>query len=67
MRLKSRITRGNSATVSQSLSGCIPPDRQITYEMLAECCLIKPLRAHQDFSIPGEDEITRGVIEMLAD
>jgi hypothetical protein len=42
-------------------------DRQITYEMLAECCLIKPLRAHRDFSISGEDEITRGVIEMLAD
>jgi hypothetical protein len=42
-------------------------DRQITYEILAECCLIKPLRAHRDLSIPGEDEITRGVIEMLAD
>jgi len=41
-------------------------DRQIVYELIAECCLIKALKNHPSFHLPGEDEFTRGVITMLA-
>ncbi|RDL42300.1 uncharacterized protein BP5553_02279 [Venustampulla echinocandica] len=41
-------------------------DRQILYEMIVECTLIKPLKSDPNFQIPGEDEFTVGLVEMLA-
>lgn len=40
-------------------------DRRICNELLIECCLLKPLMKQPDFSIPGLDELTRGVVTML--
>lgn len=40
-------------------------DRRVCDELLMECCLLKPLMKRSDFSIPGLDELTRGVVTML--
>ncbi|KAF4621870.1 hypothetical protein G7Y89_g14475 [Cudoniella acicularis] len=45
----------------------IARDRQILYEMISECTLIKSFKVNtSSFSIPAEDEFTRGLVEMLA-
>jgi hypothetical protein len=41
-------------------------DRQILYEIIGECTLIKGLKNHPFFQLPGEDEFTIGVVKMLA-
>ncbi len=40
-------------------------DKRICYELLIECCLLKPLLKRSNAHIPGEDELTRGIITML--
>ncbi len=40
-------------------------DKQILYELLSECCLLKGLRKAAGSNIPGEDFLTTGIIDML--
>jgi len=40
--------------------------RQVLFEMIAECYLLKALKIYVVFQMPGEDAFTRGFISMLA-
>lgn len=50
----------------QSSRGRLDRDRHILQELLQECCLIKAFKLAPDFIFPGEDELTIGLIHMLA-
>lgn len=51
---------------ARNSKGKMERDRQILHEMLAECCLLKAFKNSPDFLLPGEDELTIGLIHMLA-
>lgn len=40
-------------------------DRQILYEMIAECSLLKAMHLNPDFQVPAEDEFSKGIMRML--
>jgi hypothetical protein len=46
--------------------GKMKRDKQILFEILAECCLLKAFKNDPGFMLPGEDELTIGLIKMLA-
>jgi hypothetical protein len=39
--------------------------RDVLVELIAEVCVLKGLKKHTDMRIPGEDELTSGLTEML--
>jgi hypothetical protein len=49
-----------------SSRGKIDRDRQILYELIGECCLLKAMKLDPVFDVPAEDEWTKGIIKMLA-
>lgn len=51
---------------AQASHGRLDRDKQILQEILQECCLIKAFKNDPGFMLPGEDELTIGLIHMLA-